>query len=149
MPSFWSEAEIISSYSRAQAIADGVLADVSAMRPQLVQEAGIKFSVAMTATAFAKAVSPILDYDEDETPAKSLPPCQDFDGRLWDVLNLLRWASKRSTGGDTVRFPVRVFRQKGYEGAKRTGVEVVDLKAVCGPGDDAEPVITIMLPDED
>ncbi len=25
----------------------------------------------------------------------------------------------------------------------------VQLKAVCGPGDDGEPVITVMLPDED
>ncbi len=25
----------------------------------------------------------------------------------------------------------------------------VELKAVCGPGDTIEPVITIMLPDED
>jgi hypothetical protein len=27
--------------------------------------------------------------------------------------------------------------------------EKVTLKALCGPGDDAEPVITIMLPHED
>ena len=25
----------------------------------------------------------------------------------------------------------------------------VELKAVCGPGDKGEPVVTIMLPDED
>jgi len=25
----------------------------------------------------------------------------------------------------------------------------VRLKAVCGPGDEGEPVITVMLPDED
>lgn len=149
MSDFWSHAEIISSYSRAQAIADGVLADISAIRPLLVKEAGIKFPVAMTSAAFAKVVAPILGADEVESSTQSLPPCQDFEGRLWDVLNLLRWAIRRSTGGDTVRFVVRVYRQKGYEGAKRTGVEVVNLKAICGPGDDAEPVITIMLPEED
>jgi hypothetical protein len=27
--------------------------------------------------------------------------------------------------------------------------DLVTLKAACGPGDDAEPVLTIMLPDED
>jgi hypothetical protein len=32
---------------------------------------------------------------------------------------------------------------------ERTKQETVQLKAVCGPGDNAEPVITIMLPDED
>jgi len=26
---------------------------------------------------------------------------------------------------------------------------LVTLKALCGPGDDGEPVITIMLPEED
>ena len=26
---------------------------------------------------------------------------------------------------------------------------LVRLKALCGPGDDAEPVITVLLPDED
>ncbi|MFH0980056.1 MAG: DUF6573 family protein [Planctomycetota bacterium] len=27
--------------------------------------------------------------------------------------------------------------------------ETVRLKAICGPGDQAEPVLTLMLPDED
>jgi hypothetical protein len=31
----------------------------------------------------------------------------------------------------------------------RTKQETVTLKAICGPGDTAEPVITIMLPEED
>jgi hypothetical protein len=26
---------------------------------------------------------------------------------------------------------------------------VVKIKSICGPGDDAEPVITLMLPEED
>jgi hypothetical protein len=26
---------------------------------------------------------------------------------------------------------------------------LVRLKAVCGPGDNAEPVVTVMMPDED
>jgi hypothetical protein len=26
---------------------------------------------------------------------------------------------------------------------------LVQLKAVCGPGDDGEPVVTVMTPDED
>jgi hypothetical protein len=25
----------------------------------------------------------------------------------------------------------------------------IDLKAICGPGDDGEPVLTVLLPDED
>jgi len=39
-----------------------------------------------------------------------------------------------------------------YVGGKRinrTKRETVVLKALCGPGDNGEPVITILLPDED
>src|ERR1019366_6309710 len=42
--------EVISSYSRAQAIEDGVFVDVSAT----AKEAGIKFPVAMTRTVWGK-----------------------------------------------------------------------------------------------
>ena len=44
--------EVISSYSRAQAIEDGVLVDVSSV----AREAGIKFPVAMTRTVWGKYV---------------------------------------------------------------------------------------------
>ena len=27
--------------------------------------------------------------------------------------------------------------------------ETVQLKAICGPGDDGEPVLTVLTPDED
>jgi len=32
---------------------------------------------------------------------------------------------------------------------KRVKPTCIRLKCVCGPGDDAQPVLTIMLPDED
>ena len=70
--------------------------------------------------------------------------CQDEAGRLWDVLFLLRLAVARSDGGPEVRFGVRV-RDDNREGTP----PLVRLKAVCGPGDQGEPVITVMLPDED
>jgi hypothetical protein len=34
-------------------------------------------------------------------------------------------------------------------GLSRRTHRLVSLKAICGPGDTAEPVITIMLPNED
>jgi hypothetical protein len=40
-----------------------------------------------------------------------------------------------------------IYRQSARINA--TKHEDIILKAVCGPGDDAEPVITIMLPGED
>jgi hypothetical protein len=76
----------------------------------------------------------------------AVPPgvaCQDEAGRLWDVVYLLRCAIGRSDGAE-VRFGVHV-RDDNRE---RTP-PLVRLKAVCGPGDQGEPVITVMLPDED
>ena len=94
----------------------------------------------MTIAAFAKTVS------ELDTP---LPPCQDISGRLWDVLTMFRLAAKR--GGSEIRFPVTVINWVcvGGERINRTKRETVILKALCGPGDNGEPVITILLPDED
>ncbi len=138
--------EVLFAYTRAQAIEDGVLVSLNdpsfTFRPGLniCAEAGIKFPVAMTIAAFAKTVS------ELDTP---LPPCQDISGRLWDVLTMLRLAAKR--GGEEIRFLVTVVNwvRVGGERINRTRRETVILKALCGPGDNGEPVITIMLPDED
>jgi len=138
--------DVISSYTRAQAIEDGVLVDLTdpsfTFRPALniLKEAGIKYPVAMTFTAFARAV---------QEPDEPLPPCQDLSGRLWDVLTMLKHAARN--GGSEVRFSVRVWNWVRVNGQRinRTKHEDVQLKALCGPGDNAEPVITIMLPDED
>jgi hypothetical protein len=93
----------------------------------------LAFPVALTAAAWAKCVA--------------VPPGvagQDEAGRLWDVLWMLRCAIARSGGGRVVAFSVHVRN----DNRNRTP-PLVRLKAVCGPGDDAAAVITIMLPDED
>ena len=115
--------EVISSYSRAQAIDDGVLVDVT---PTAV-EAGIKYPVALTAAVFGKCVALPRGYRG----------VQDERGRLWDVVSMFRFAVRRSTGGDTLLYRLKVSGR------------LVTLKAVVGPGDTPEPVITIMLPEED
>ena len=138
--------EVIYSYSRAQAIEDGVLVNLNdpslTFRPGLniCAEAGIKYAVAMTVAAYSKTVS---------EPGTPLPPGQDISGRLWDVLTMFRLAAKR--GGEEIRFPVTVVNWVcvGGERINRTKRETVILKAICGPGDSGEPVITILLPDED
>ena len=68
--------------------------------------------------------------------------CQDESGRLWDVLTMLRYAIIRSTGGRQVAFSVAV--ENDTRPPRR-----IELKALCGPGDHGEPVITVMMPDED
>ena len=124
---FWEGAEIIDAYSRAQAIEDGVLVDVSSV----AREAGIRFPVAMTRTVWSKYV---------EVPEGV--KCQDESGRLWDILWMLRAQVRR--GGDTPLFKLHVRNDN-----RDRIPPLVTLKAVCGPGDSGEPVITIMLPAED
>lgn len=67
--------EVISTYTRAQVIEDGVLIDAGSM----AQEAGFKWPVAITADAWADCVA----WTEDDSDRQVH---QDQSGRLWDVL---------------------------------------------------------------
>jgi len=130
----FEEADLIHRYTRKQAIEDGVLVDLmQGETAPLVKQAGFKIHVAMTTTAFSEAVAPI---------GRELPPGQDLKGRLWDVLMVLRAGIRSAPDGeDCVHFKVSV-----WDGGKS---KEVPLWALCGPGDDLEPVITIMLEGED
>lgn len=126
----FENADLIHRYSRADAIRDGVLIDVSAT----AKECGFKWPVALTAAVWATCVT--------------VPPgvvLQDEQGRLWDVLVMLRHAirSPRSDGQE-VRFAAHVRNDN-----RDRVPPLVRLKALCGPGDQGEPVLTILLPDED
>jgi hypothetical protein len=126
----FEEADLIFRYTRANALRDGVLIDVTAT----AQEAGIRWPVALTSAAWERCVA--------------VPPgvaCQDEAGRLWDVLTMLRFAIRGSNdGARELRFAVHVRN----DNRERTP-PLVRLKAVSGPGDDGEPCITVMLPKED
>jgi hypothetical protein len=72
---------------------------------------------------------------------------QDYDGRLWDVLWLAAFTIKLADRGtDTVTFTVVLQEVE----AKRGQPQNTDLRlrAVCGPGDEGEPVITIGFPED-
>jgi len=127
---FWDDAEVISIYTRGQALEDGVLVDVS----EVAREAGIKFPVAVTRAVWSNYV---------EVPEDVV--AQDEIGRLWDILWMLRCQIRRSQG-ETLHFQLYV---RNHNRERLTRQDLVTLKAICGPGDDAEPVVTIMLPDED
>ena len=123
----FEDADLIHRYSRAEAIRDGTLVDVTAT----AREAGIRYPTALTRAAWQRCVA--------------VPPgvlCQDEGGRLGDVLWLLACAIRRGSGGPEVRFAVHV-RNDDREGTP----PLVQLKALCGPGDEGEPVI--LMPDED
>lgn len=122
--------DVIYSYTRAQAIEDGVLVDVTSV----AREAGIGFPVAITRAVFEKCVAVSEGIE-----------AQDESGRLWDILWMFR-ANLCRPRGDRCLFQLFV---RNHNRARLTHRDRVTLKAICGPGDDAAPVITIMLPDED
>jgi hypothetical protein len=122
--------DLIFKYSRASALADGVLVDVS----ELAREAGFKFPVAVSDTLYHGYLTPPLELAKEG---------QSLNSRLWDTLSVLRYAIKSASATDALSFTV-LFAQA----SDATPVSV-DLLAVCGPGDSGEPVITIMLPSDD
>src|ERR1700722_636306 len=135
-PMFTAE-DIIDCYSRAEAIADGELVDVS----ETAREAGVKYPTALTRAAFETYVAWTAD-DEREGVI------QDEAGRLWDVLWMFACAARRRPLDDDSRrvtYSLFVVPRSG----SGTAPEFVELVAVVGPGDTAEPVITIMLEGED
>lgn len=122
--------EVIFSYSRADALADGVLVDVS----ELAHEAGFKLPVAVSDTLYHGYLTP---------PPELAKERLSLTGRLWDALSVLRYAIKASPATDRITFTVLFAQVPDAE------LVPVDLLAVCGPGDSGEPVITIMLPSDD
>lgn len=130
----FGENDIVSGYSREQAIADGVLIDVS----EMAKKAGFKIPVAMTAEAWSGSVE---WSDADST--RQIP--QDEQSRLWDLL----WMCNRSarTNGNSDRFVFEFYRVPRDGRSRRA--RAARLKAIIGPGDKGEPVITIMLPSQD
>ena len=127
--------DVIYSYTRAQAIEDGVLVDAGPM----AQEAGFKWPVALTSAVWEDCVA----WTDDDSRKK---PFQDQSGRLWDVLYMASHAIRTSKdSGDRMMFQLYRVPRDGHS----TEAVLVTLKLIVGPGDAGEPVITILLPDED
>jgi hypothetical protein len=81
--------------------------------------------------------------NEDGTADLKLPGGQDCIGRTWDVFTMMLHAIRAGRTTDRIWFSVLVDT---HGNGRRTKV---DLYSVCGPGDDAAPVLTIMLRGED
>ena len=127
--------DLIHRYTRTQAIEDGVLVDAGPM----AQEAGFKWPVALTSAVWEDCVA----WADDDSRKK---PCQDQAGRLWDVLYMASHAIRTSKdSGDRVMFQLYRVPRDGHS----TEAVLVTLKLIAGPGDQGEPVITILLPEED
>lgn len=122
----FADSEVLFAYSRKQALEDGVLVDVS----EVAREAGFRYPVAVTRALW-----------EDIECIPHSKGFQDVDGRLWDVL----WM-----GYLAVRSSKKVSDTLCYQLIMHVGRHTYyTVKLVCGPGDDAAPVVTLMRPDED
>lgn len=125
----WAGFEVIHRYTRAQAIADGVLVDVSAQ----ARGCGLRLPVAMTATLFADCAC----WAKGSNWGNGEPTAEQF------VRWLLCFACetiRASKPTDTDRLGLSLAH---FAGCPSTALIHI------GPGDEGEPVVTLMYPGEE
>ena len=119
--------------TRQQLLADGVLLDISA----IAREAALVFPTAITAGLWAA-------YGDARTaegsPRFALVLCWMLRFAARGLVPVRRFKDPFS---ETLYF--RLFVQERATGQFR----LAEVKAVCDPGDNLEPVITLLLPEED
>ena len=126
---------VLSTYTRAQAIEDGILVDVS----ETAREAGFKIPVAVTRAVWERLVALPEGYQG----------FQDERGRLWDVLWMARHYARRASGSDRVRMCVLVRDiRKDLRDSNRAPRKHFPIVAI-GAGDEGRPAITVMFPEDD
>lgn len=123
----------IHTYGRAEAIADGILVDVT----ETAREVGFSIPVALTIGAWDDCVA----WSEADSHRQTY---QDESGRLWDVLWMAVQAARKGSGE---RLAFQLYRVP--RGGRSSRPRLTSLHMVIGPGDTGEPVITILLPGED
>lgn len=121
--------KIIYSYTRKQAVEDGVLVDITKYAIQV----GFKIHTAITWNLYSSYVCP---------PAGLEGYGQSIEGRLYDVLWLAVLTARSNAQSSRMEFDVLFQMAPGEP-------ERVRVIADIGPGDQGEPVLTIMLPGDD
>lgn len=125
---------VVFCYTRAEALADGVLVDVT----REAREAGFTLPVAITEALWR---------DINTVPERVR--WQDPRGRLHDVLWMSGLAAGRAgRNPKTNREAVLPVRLVLHTHNNPHGNHVVELALHCGPGDAGEPVLTIGYPED-
>lgn len=127
----FSEFDVISIYTRAEAIEDGFLV---AVEDSLLQEAGFKFPVAIQHDVWDLYVK----WDKEDDSKQTY---QDQIGRLWDLLMMLKLGIRLSKDSSSLKFMLFVIPRDG----KSKKPKKVILYSSCHAGDDFEPVITVSM----
>ena len=94
--------ETINVYTRTQAFEDGVLVDIS----NTAREAGFTISVAATHSVWNSFIA----WTDKDTQQQTY---QDTDGRLWDVLSMLRFAIGSTRKASRVHYKLNVVPRDG------------------------------------
>ena len=134
MEFFAIEDHLAKSYTRSQAMADGMLVDIS----EAAAEAGFRVPVAMTRTAWADSV------EWPQATAEQKATLQDEGCRLWDVIYMAMKAGRVSEGMSRTVFDLYRVPATGKGIKPRRTSLVMQIE----PGDTGEPVITISMPGE-
>ena len=124
---------VISSYSRTQAIEDGVLVDLTSLSPNDTRL--YRWPVACTAAVWGLVERACAH--RTETAEHVEVPIAEAGPWIWDLC----WMS--------IKAKTRVISPSEHLFICTIGRKAHTFKAVCGPGGQGEPVITIMLADED
>jgi hypothetical protein len=132
-PGLWDDAEIIYAYTRAEALEDGTLVDVS----QAAREKGFRYPVAITAALHAR-----LEPDKYEQSQG-----QSYIGRLHDVLWIAYLAARKSAPG-TAHLNVEVIVAERRTSSRGLKHNKLTLWAAVDGGDDGQPVVTIGFPED-
>lgn len=120
----FTEKDLIYKYTRREALDDGILIDISNMG----REVGYKYPIAIT-----------LNVDDIINKAVANERYNDYNGVLWDILTMSKHPTKR------------IDETSHYFQVIITGVgrkHYHEFIIRCHPGDDLEPVLTIMCPEE-
>ena len=126
---------VLSTYTRAQAIEDGILVDVS----ETAREAGFKIPVVVTRAVWNRLVALPEGYQG----------FQDESGRLWDVLWMAHYYAVRASDSNRVRMCVLVRDiRKDLRDSNRPPRRHFPIVAI-GADDEGGPAITIMFPEDD
>ena len=127
--------EVICTYSRADAIADGMQLEC-----KLASEAGFEFPVFIT-----KGVNDLVN-ESLKCGANS------YDGDMWDMLSMLRSQIRRMQhAAESIKQAIEFIKFRvciNWKGNRpKTFIFVASIGALNI--DNTQPAITIMLPDED
>ena len=137
MEAFWGKP--ISVYTRAQALEDGTLCDLTPIAPRY----GFKIPMACTS-----AVWHTIEWRGDIEARKQDSTGQSTEGRLHDVMMMAGLAAQsaaRKEPSHIVEFKVLLVPDLG---SVVKPLEETFVLVVSG-GDNGEPVLTLMLPGED